>query len=89
MLSSAARHQTKRPNMGRLRHDAFRQSSLMRIGTDRLRGREVQIPLDVKPEGTAHGLQFGQAHIAQFREAVPEVAQAELCEAPRYVPNLR
>lgn len=53
------------------------QPRFARIGTDRLRRNEVQVPLDWKAKSATHRLQLGQAHIAQFWKTLSQVAEPE------------
>jgi hypothetical protein len=61
------------------------------INRERMRGREKPVPLDRKPEASAHAFQLGNPHAAEFRAPEAEIAQPEsdvgifgikLCQKP-------
>ena len=57
--------------------DAPKLASFFGVSRNRLVGFEVQITLDRKAEFAADGLQFDEAHVAEFRLAHAEIAEAE------------
>jgi hypothetical protein len=57
--------------------DAPKLASLFGIRRNRLVRFEVQIALDWQAEFAADGLQFDETHIAEFRLAHAEIAEAE------------
>ena len=57
--------------------DAPEPACFLGVGGDRLIGFEVQVALDGEAELAADGLQFEEAHVAEFRLAQAEIAESE------------
>ena len=57
--------------------DAPKLASFFGVSRNRLVGFEVQITLDRKAEFAADGLQFDEAHVAEFRLAHAQIAESK------------